>query len=88
MQALLTGLARQSRGLCIVTTRFKVADLAALKETAPQPELLRLSREAGVTLLRSIGVEGSLLRPEPTSENPEGLNEFEKTWSRTSTATP
>jgi hypothetical protein len=54
IEALLSGLARHSAGLCVVTTRFEIADVKSWPETAPQHELLRLSKQAGVDLLRSI----------------------------------
>jgi hypothetical protein len=58
--ALLKGLAQQSRGLCLVTTRYSVPDLKAFRQsTAPEHELKRLSPEAGTHLLASLGVKGS-----------------------------
>lgn len=60
IESLLTGLARHRQGLCVVTTRFEVADLKSRPDTAPQLKLLRLPTEAGVALLQSIGVKGSL----------------------------
>lgn len=57
--ALLKGLAQQSRGLCLVTTRYSVPDLKAFRQsTAPEVALTRLSREAGIDLLRRLGVKG------------------------------
>lgn len=57
--ALLKGLAQQSRGLCLVTTRYLVPDLKAFRQsTAPEVALTRLSREAGIDLLRRLGVKG------------------------------
>jgi hypothetical protein len=77
--ALLKGLAVVSRGLCIVTTRYSLLDLKAFWETtAPEVKLLRLSRDAGVHLLQSFGVKGSLLRNIPFHDNREQVNEFEK----------
>lgn len=59
--ALLKGLATQSHGLCVVTTRYSIANLNAYRQsTAQEKELLRLSREAGVALLRKLGVQGGL----------------------------
>ena len=56
--ALLKGLSANSHGLCIVTTRYAIADLRAYwQTTAPMQELSRLSTAAGVKLLRTIGVK-------------------------------
>ncbi len=55
--ALLKGLAGASHGLCVVTTRYSLPDLKAFwQTTAPEVELLRLSRDAGVHLLKTLGV--------------------------------
>lgn len=57
--ALLKGLAAASHGLCVVTTRYSIPDLKAFwQTTAPEVKLLRLSRDAGVHLLKTLGVEG------------------------------
>ena len=54
LKSLLKGLAQNSRGLCVVTTRELVADLRAFWQgAAPQFALKRLSNEAGVALLRA-----------------------------------
>ena len=56
--ALLKGLAANSHGLCIVTTRYAIADLRAYwQTTAPMQELSRLSTAAGAKLLRTTGVK-------------------------------
>ncbi len=56
---LLKGLAANSHGLCVVTTRYKIPDLNNyLQTTAPMHELPRLSKTAGVALLEAIGVTG------------------------------
>ncbi len=74
--ALLKGLAASSHGLCVLTTRYSIPDLRAFwQSTAPEEKLPRLSREAGVHLLRSLGVKGSLLRN--ISFSNEQVNEFE-----------
>lgn len=58
--ALLKGLAAASHGLCVVTTRYSLPDLRAFwQTTAPEVKLLRLSREAGVHLLQTLGVRGT-----------------------------
>ena len=55
--ALLGGLAASSQGLCLVTTRYSIPDLRAFwQTTAPEHELARLSKAAGVSLLRKLGV--------------------------------
>src|SRR5439155_10704705 len=63
MSALLKALAARNAGLCVVTTRYSVADLRNYrKTTAPESKLFRLSKGAGVDLLRVLGVRGT--RPE------------------------
>lgn len=75
--ALLRALAAASHGLCVVTTRYSLPDLRAFwQTTAPEEKLMRLSRDAGVHLLQSCGVKGSLLRNLPFHR--EQVNEFEK----------
>jgi hypothetical protein len=60
LAALLKGLAAASHGLCVVTTRYSLPDLKAFwQTTAPEVRLLRLSREAGVHLLKTLGVRGT-----------------------------
>ena len=62
LAALLKGLAATSLGLCVVTTRYSIPDLRAYwQTTAPEVTLTRLSNEAGVALLRSLGVNGHAL---------------------------
>jgi tetratricopeptide (TPR) repeat protein len=57
---LLRSLAVRNRGLCVLTTRYSLPDLKAFwATTAPEHKLLRLSTEAGVTLLGQLGVTGS-----------------------------
>ncbi len=57
--ALLKGLAARNSGLCLVTTRERVADLAAFRDTtAPEWQLSPLPTSAGVELLRTLGVHG------------------------------
>jgi len=58
--ALLKGLAAASHGLCLVTTRYSLPDLRAFwQTTVPEVKLLRLSRDAGVHLLKTLEVRGS-----------------------------
>jgi len=60
LTALLRGLAQQNRGVCLVTTREHIADLASFRDTtAPEWDLENLSVPAGVELLRRLGVKGS-----------------------------
>lgn len=59
--ALLKNLAAGNPGLCIVTTRELVAELAAReKTTATKIDLRTLGDEAGAALLRELGVHGSV----------------------------
>ena len=71
--ALLKGLAQQSRGLCLVTTRYSVPDLKAFRQsTAPEHELKRLSTEAGTHLLTTLGVKGTAPELQATVEEVKG----------------
>src|SRR5262249_28384600 len=55
-----------------------VADLRTFRQTtAPEVPLPRLSREAGVHLLQSLDVKGSLRRSVTSRDGREQLNEFE-----------
>jgi tetratricopeptide (TPR) repeat protein len=56
---LLAELARHNPGLCIITTREAVADLAPFPETTRQEDLEQISAEAGRALLRVGGVQGT-----------------------------
>jgi serine/threonine protein kinase/predicted ATPase len=59
LQALLRELAAFNTGLCVITTRTPVADIADHEHTsAPHRELEQLSNEAGAKLLRALGVKG------------------------------
>ena len=59
LQALLRELAAFNRGLCVVTRRLPVADIADRESTtALRRELEHLSSDAGAKLLRALGVEG------------------------------
>ena len=59
LQALLRQLAAFNRGLCVITTRMAVADLADHEGTsAPRRDLEHLSSDAGAKLLRALGVRG------------------------------
>jgi tetratricopeptide (TPR) repeat protein len=58
LAALLKGLAAGNPGLCVVTTRERIADLAGHPSTAPQIPLEELEPGAAVALLRQLGVDG------------------------------
>jgi len=59
LQALLRELAAFNKGLCLITTRLAVADLAEHEgASARRLDLEHLSREAGAQLLRGLGVKG------------------------------
>ncbi|HEX5718188.1 MAG TPA: TIR domain-containing protein, partial [Thermoanaerobaculia bacterium] len=58
LTALLKGLAGGNSGLCVVTTRERIADLESFSRTAPQEDLEALSPEAGAELLKRLGVKG------------------------------
>jgi tetratricopeptide (TPR) repeat protein len=59
LQALLRELAAFNTGLCVVTTRTPVADIADHERTsALRRDLDQLSSDAGAKLLRALGVEG------------------------------
>jgi len=59
LQALLRELAAFNTGLCVVTTRTRVADIADHERTsALRRDLDQLSSDAGTKLLQSLGVKG------------------------------
>lgn len=58
LAALLKSLAGANPGLCVVTTRERIADLDASPTTAPQEDLESLTPEAGAELLKALGVKG------------------------------
>ncbi len=61
LAALLKGLAGTNCGLCVVTTRYSIPDLRAfIGNTVKEEKLLCLSRNAGVALLKKLGVKGTL----------------------------
>jgi hypothetical protein len=60
VSALLKALATTNQGLCVLTTRYSIPDLRNFwQSTAPEIKLASLSNEAGVALLRSLGVKGT-----------------------------
>jgi tetratricopeptide (TPR) repeat protein len=59
LQALLRELAAYNTGLCVITTRLAIADLADHERTsALRRDLEQLSSDAGAKLLRALGVNG------------------------------
>jgi tetratricopeptide (TPR) repeat protein len=58
VESLLRGLARQSHGLCVVTTRETVTDING-RESVVTLDLEQISPEAGRALLRTLRVVGS-----------------------------
>src|SRR5271165_554925 len=70
LQALLRELAAFNNGLCVITTRIPVADIADHERTsARRRDLEQLSRDAGAKLLRGLGVKGD--EPELRSASDE-----------------
>ena len=60
LQALLRGLAAFNQGLCVITTRLPVTDLAEYEgSSALRLDLEDLSSQAGADVLRALGVRGS-----------------------------
>ena len=71
LQALLRELAAFNTGLCVITTRLPVADVADREGTSVMGrELEQLSSEAGAQLLRGLGVKG------PETELQSASDEF------------
>jgi serine/threonine protein kinase len=59
LQALLCELAAFNTGLCVITTRLPIVDIADHEHTsAPRLELEHLSNDAGAKLLRALSVRG------------------------------
>jgi predicted ATPase len=60
LQALLRELAAFNRGLCLITTRLPVADIADHEHSsALRRDLVHLSSDAGAKLLQSMGAKGN-----------------------------
>ncbi len=71
--ALLKGLAQSNPGLCVVTTRESVKDLASFNSgTAPEWKLEQLSTPAGVALLEKLQVRGKRSELETLVEDVDG----------------
>jgi serine/threonine protein kinase/tetratricopeptide (TPR) repeat protein len=59
LQALLRELAAYNSGLCVITTRLPITDVADHEHTSvPRRDLEQLSSDAGAKLLRALGVKG------------------------------
>ena len=59
LQSLLRELAAFNSGLCVITTRLPIADIADHERTsAPRRDLEHLSSDAGAKLLQALGVRG------------------------------
>jgi serine/threonine protein kinase/tetratricopeptide (TPR) repeat protein len=73
LQALLRELAAFNKGLCIITTRTPVADIADHERTsALRRDLDQLSGDAGAKLLRALGVKGDEAELRSASEEFSG----------------
>src|SRR5262249_46157746 len=73
LQALLRELAAFNTGLCLVTTRLPVADIAEHEgASALRRELERLPSDAGAKLLRALGVKGREAELRTTSDEFRG----------------
>jgi tetratricopeptide (TPR) repeat protein len=73
VQALLRELAAFNKGLCVITTRFPVADIADHERTsALRRDLEHLSRDAGAKLLRALGLKGEDAELRSASDDVEG----------------
>jgi tetratricopeptide (TPR) repeat protein len=59
LAVLVTELAKENPGLCVITTREVVTDLADFPTTTQQIDLEQISAEAGRALLRVGGVQGT-----------------------------
>jgi tetratricopeptide (TPR) repeat protein len=69
LQAMLRDLAAHNPGLCIVSTRMAVADLADFESsTVRQIDLEHLAAEAGAQLLRVLGVQGDEVELQKASD--------------------
>jgi tRNA A-37 threonylcarbamoyl transferase component Bud32/predicted ATPase len=73
LQALLRELAAFNTGLCVITTRMPVADIADHESTSVlRCELEQLSSDAGAQLLRALGVKGEQDKLRSASEDFRG----------------
>ena len=73
LQALLKELAAFNTGLCMITTRLPVADIADHERTsAPRRDLEHLSSDAGANLLRTLGARGDQAELRSASDEFDG----------------
>src|SRR6202030_3115080 len=73
LQALLRELAAFNTGLCVITTRLPVADLADHEgSSASRRELEQLSSDSGAKLLRALGVKGNEVELQNASDEFRG----------------
>jgi predicted ATPase len=73
LQALLRELAAFNKGLCVITTRMPVADIADHEgASAQRRDLDQLSNDAGAKLLRALGVKGDNEKLRSASEEFSG----------------
>jgi serine/threonine protein kinase len=73
LQALLRELAAFNKGLCVITTRTPIADIADYeRSSAPRRNLEHLSSDAGANLLRALGVQGKEAELRSASEEFSG----------------
>jgi tetratricopeptide (TPR) repeat protein len=72
LAVVLRELAAHMHGLCVITTRLPVAELAGAAESAQQLDLGGLSTPSGVSLLRQLGVVGSDVELHEATEDMHG----------------
>jgi hypothetical protein len=73
LQALLRELAAFNTGLCVITTRMPIADIADHEQSsALRRDLEQISNEAGAKLLRALGVKGDEAELRSASERFRG----------------
>jgi tetratricopeptide (TPR) repeat protein len=73
LQALLRELAAFNSGLCVITTRLPIADIAEHeRSSALRRDLDQLSSDAGTKLLRALGVKGAEVELRSASEEFRG----------------
>ena len=73
LQALLRSLAVNNEGLCLVTSRQSISDVATFRETsAPEFRLAGLSNWGGAELLKTLGVRGQVPEIERLARDVKG----------------
>ena len=72
VRALLKTLAQRNAGLALVTTRYRVKDLDAYAQSAPQRELAPLNEGDGAKLLTKLGVKGTPAEKQALSRDARG----------------